>query len=77
VWNIGLQSVKRYTHCLARNLYFGTSCAPSGQVLLLIRLSGGDGFGGMAAIRALQRVVRGGIQAPWNEEFEKFRCKKN
>ena len=67
---------ERAQSCPGRNLTFGTGCAPPDRVLGLIRHSECDGFGGMAAIRALQREVRGRSRAPRNEEFERFRCKR-
>lgn len=45
-------------------------------MLVLIRAFEGDGFGRMAAIRALLRDFRGQMTASQNEEFEKIRCKR-
>jgi hypothetical protein len=61
---------------LAGNLSARTGCGPTYQVLLLMRASGGDGFGRMAAIRALLKAGRGGIKTRQNEEFERIRCKR-
>jgi hypothetical protein len=45
--------------CMTRHLTLGTGCAPSAQVLLLMRLPEEDGFGSCVAMGEMRRVKEG------------------
>jgi len=47
------------TRCMTRHLPFGTGCAPSAQVLLLMRLPEDDEFGSCVATGEMHLVKRG------------------
>ena len=54
------------------HLPFGTGCAPRRQVLLLLRLPEGGGFGSRAALGEMGRVI-GGFGGPrWTDYMTFF-----